>query len=194
MNRAAAASMPRAIFDVERIRQDFPILRERVHDKPLVYLDNAATAQKPQSAIDAMVRSLTVENANIHRGVHQLSERATKSFEDARGRVQRFINASSPNEIVFVRGATEAINLVAQTFGRTRIGEGDEVLVSTLEHHSNIVPWQMLGEQTGARLRVIPINDAARGSCRSSMSRIHWARSHQSNRSSTSHTRAAFRS
>ena len=160
MSRATAVSVPRPVFDVQRIRQDFPILREQVYGKPLVYLDNAATAQKPQSVIDAMVRSLTVENANIHRGVHLLSERATRSFEDARARVQRFINAPDAHQIVFVRGATEAINLVAQTYGRTHVGAGDEILISALEHHSNIVPWQMLCEQTGARLRVIPMNDA----------------------------------
>jgi cysteine desulfurase/selenocysteine lyase len=125
-----------------------------------VYLDNAATAQKPQSVIDTMVRSLAEENANIHRGVHALSERATRSFEDARAKVKRFINAADVREIVFVRGTTEAINLVAQTFGRTRLTSGDEVLISALEHHSNIVPWQLLAEQVGFRLRVIPMTDS----------------------------------
>jgi len=154
-----ALSTPPAVFDVRRVRQDFPILAETVHGKRLVYLDNAATAQKPQSVIDAMVRSLAEENANIHRGVHLLSERATKSFEDARAKVRRFINAADEHEIVFVRGTTEAINLVAQTYGRTRLRSGDEILISTLEHHSNIVPWQLLAEQIGARLRIIPITD-----------------------------------
>lgn len=160
MSGVTAVSRPRAVFDVRRIRQDFPILQERVHGKPLVYLDNAATAQKPQAVIDTMVRSLAEENANIHRGVHALSERATKSFEDARTKVKRFINAADAHEIVFVRGTTEAINLVAQTFGRTRLKAGDEVLISALEHHSNIVPWQMLADQVGIRLDVIPMTDA----------------------------------
>ena len=154
------AVSPRAIFDVRRIRQDFPILSETVHGKPLVYLDNAATAQKPQAVIDRIVRSLAEENANIHRGVHMLSERATKSFEDARTKVHRFINSADVREIVFVRGTTEAINLVAATFGRARIKTGDEILLSALEHHSNIVPWQLLAESVGARIRVIPMNDA----------------------------------
>jgi cysteine desulfurase/selenocysteine lyase len=160
MSGVTAVSRPRAVFDVRRIRQDFPILQERVHGKPLVYLDNAATAQKPQSVIDTMVRSLAEENANIHRGVHALSERATRSFEEARTKVKRFINAADAHEVVFVRGTTEAINLVAQTFGRTRLASGDEVLISALEHHSNIVPWQLLAEQTGIRLQVIPMTDA----------------------------------
>jgi cysteine desulfurase/selenocysteine lyase len=160
MSGVTAVSKPRAVFDVRRIRQDFPILQERVHGKPLVYLDNAATAQKPQAVIDTIVRSLAEENANIHRGVHALSERATKSFEEARVKVTRFINAADAHEIVFVRGTTEAINLVAQTFGRTHLSSGDEVLISALEHHSNIVPWQLLAEQVGLRLRVIPMTDA----------------------------------
>jgi cysteine desulfurase/selenocysteine lyase len=160
MSGLTAVSRPTAAFDVRRIRRDFPILQESVHGKPLVYLDNAATAQKPQSVIDTMVRSLAEENANIHRGVHALSERATRSFEDARAKVKRFVNASDVREIVFVRGTTEAINLVAQTFGRTRLTTGDEVLISALEHHSNIVPWQLLAEQVGFRLRVIPMTDS----------------------------------
>jgi cysteine desulfurase/selenocysteine lyase len=160
MSGLTAVSRPTAAFDVRRIRRDFPILQESVHGKPLVYLDNAATAQKPQSVIDTMVRSLAEENANIHRGVHALSERATRSFEDARAKVKRFINAADVREIVFVRGTTEAINLVAQTFGRTRLTSGDEVLISALEHHSNIVPWQLLAEQVGFRLRVIPMTDS----------------------------------
>ena len=146
-------------FDVQRIRRDFPILNQRVHGKPLVYLDNAATTQKPQSVIDSMVRSYAEDNANIHRGVHLLSERATRAYEDAREKVQRFLNAPSAREIIFVRGTTEAINLVAQTFGRSRVGPGDEVLITQMEHHSNIVPWQLLCEEKGAELRVLPITD-----------------------------------
>ena len=147
-------------FDVQRIRRDFPILTQRIHGKPLVYLDNAATTQKPQSVIDAMVRSYAVDNANIHRGVHLLSERATQAYEEARIKVQKFLNAANPREIIFVRGTTEAINLVAQTFGRANLGKGDEVLITEMEHHSNIVPWQMICEEKGARLSVLPITDA----------------------------------
>ena len=146
-------------FDVARIREDFPILAQRVHGKPLVYLDNAATAQKPQSVIDALSRYYATDNANIHRGLHQLSERATEAFEGARGKVQRFINAGDAREIVFVRGSTEGINLVAQSYGRKHVRAGDEILVTTMEHHSNIVPWQLLCEEKGAYLRVVPIND-----------------------------------
>ena len=160
MSTVTAVRTSGAVFDVRRIRQDFPILAETVHGKPLVYLDNAATAQKPQIVIDRMVRSLAEENANIHRGVHLLSERATKSFEDARAKVRKFINAADLGEIVFVRGTTEAINLVAASFGRTRMKAGDEIVISALEHHSNIVPWQLLAEQVGARIRVIPMTDA----------------------------------
>jgi cysteine desulfurase/selenocysteine lyase len=160
MSPITAVQTSGAVFDVRRIRQDFPILAETVHGKPLVYLDNAATAQKPQIVIDRMVRSLAEENANIHRGVHLLSERATKSFEDARAKVRKFINAADLGEVVFVRGTTEAINLVAASFGRTRIKAGDEIVISALEHHSNIVPWQLLAEQVGARIRVIPMTDA----------------------------------
>ncbi len=147
-------------FDVERLRQDFPILRERVHGKPLVYLDSAATSQKPQAVIDAMSRFFLQDNANVHRGVHYLSERATDAYEGARSRVQEFLNAKSVHEIVFVRGTTEAINLVAQTYGKTHVGPGDEVLITAMEHHSNIVPWQMLCEEKRARLCVAPITDA----------------------------------
>lgn len=146
-------------FDVFKIREDFPILRQKVHGKPLVYLDNAATAQKPQAVIDAISSYYTSSNANIHRGVHALSEIATESYEHARAKLQRFINAAEACEIVFVRGTTEGINLVAQTYGRANIGAGDEVVISALEHHSNIVPWQILCQQQGARLRVIPVND-----------------------------------
>ena len=146
-------------LDVELIRRDFPALHQTFDDKPLAYLDNAATTQKPTVAIEAVDRFYRRDNANIHRGVHRLSARATEAYEAARARVARFIGANAPEEIIFVRGATEAINLVAQTFGRTHLGAGGEVLISHLEHHANIVPWQMLCEQTGARLRVAPIND-----------------------------------
>jgi cysteine desulfurase/selenocysteine lyase len=147
-------------FDVQKVRRDFPILSQKIHGKPLVYLDNAATTQKPQAVIDAMVRSYAADNANIHRGVHLLSERATRAYENARIKVQKFLNAPDPREIIFVRGTTEAINLVAQTFGRASIGKGDEVLVTEMEHHSNIVPWQLICEEKGAQLKVIPITDA----------------------------------
>ena len=147
-------------FDVYKIRADFPILSRKVHGKPLVYLDNAATTQKPQPVIDAMIRYYTAENSNIHRGVHTLSEQATESYEASRATVQRFLNAAESKEIVFVRGATEGINLVAQTWGRTNIGQGDEIVISAMEHHSNIVPWQILCEQRGANLRVAPVNDS----------------------------------
>jgi cysteine desulfurase/selenocysteine lyase len=146
-------------FDVQQVRCDFPILSRRVHGKPLVYLDNAATTQKPQVVIDAMVRSYAEDNANIHRGVHLLSERATRAYEESRDKVRKFLNAASSREIIFVRGTTEAINLVAQTFGRANIGRGDEVLVTEMEHHSNIVPWQLLCEEKGAHLTVLPITD-----------------------------------
>ena len=147
------------LYDVEKIRRDFPILQQKIHGKPLVYLDNAATTQKPQSVIDALVNYYCEDNSNVHRGVHLLSERATAAYENSRSVVQHFINAAEPSEIIFVRGTTEAINLVAQTYGRRHVGPGDEVIISALEHHSNIVPWQMLCEEKGARLRVVPIND-----------------------------------
>ena len=149
-----------ATFDVARIREMFPLLNGTVGDKPLVYLDNAATTQKPQSVIDTLVRYYSAENANIHRGVYQLSQNATQAYEGARSKVAAFLNAAEPAEIIFTRNATEGINLVAQTFGRWQVGEGDEVVISTMEHHSNIVPWQMLCEAQGARLRVVPITDA----------------------------------
>ena len=145
-------------FDVEKIRRDFPILKERVHGKPLVYLDNGATSQKPQVVIDALNRYYMSENSNIHRGVHYLSERATSSYEGAREKIRQFLNAESDREIVFVRGTTEAINLVAQSYGRTFLKAGNEIVISAMEHHSNIVPWQILCGQIGARLRVVPIN------------------------------------
>ena len=146
-------------FSVERVREDFPILKRLIHGHPLVYLDSAATSQKPQSVIDAMTRYYEEDNANIHRGIHYLSERATADYEAARRRIGRFLNAPDPGETIFVRGTTEAINLVAQSYGRAFIREGDEIVISVMEHHSNIVPWQLLCEQTGAKLRVIPITD-----------------------------------
>jgi cysteine desulfurase / selenocysteine lyase len=147
-------------FDVQRIRADFPILNQQVHGCPLVYLDNAATAQKPQVVLDSINRYYTTQNANVHRGVHYLSQLATLEYEDARVKIQRFINAAESHEVIYTRGATEGINLVANSFGRKFVKEGDEIIISALEHHSNIVPWQLLCEQTGATLRVIPINDA----------------------------------
>lgn len=145
-------------FEVARIRDDFPILKQKIHGKPLVYLDNGATSQKPQAVIDALARYYREDNSNIHRGVHALSERATADYEAARSKVRAFINAESDKEIVFLRGTTEAINLVAQSYGRAFLKAGDEIVVSAMEHHSNIVPWQMVCAQVGARLRVIPIN------------------------------------
>jgi cysteine desulfurase/selenocysteine lyase len=145
-------------FDVARIREDFPILKEKVHGKPLVYFDNGATSQKPQAVIDAVAHYYRAENSNIHRGVHYLSEQATAAYEAARSKVRQFINARADNEIIFVRGTTEGINLVAQSYGRNFLKAGDEIIVTAMEHHSNIVPWQMLCEQVGAKLRVIPIN------------------------------------
>ena len=145
-------------FPVEKIRADFPILAEKIRNKPLVYLDNAATCQKPQAVIDSIVHLYSHDYANVHRGVHTLSVRSTDKFESARSKVKDFINAASEKEIIFVKGATEAINLVAQTFGKANIKAGDEILITAMEHHSNIVPWQMLCEQTGAILKVAPIN------------------------------------
>ncbi len=145
-------------FDVARVRQDFPILSQKIHGKPLVYFDNGATSQKPQCVIDAIDHYYRAENSNIHRGVHHLSEQATAAYEAARGKLRGFINAGSDRQIIFVRGTTEAINLVAQSYGRSFLKAGDEIVVSAMEHHSNIVPWQMLCEQVGAKLRVIPIN------------------------------------
>ena len=145
-------------FPVEKIRADFPILAEKIRNKPLVYFDNAATCQKPQAVIDSIVHLYSHDYANIHRGVHTLSMRSTDLFEGARTKVKDFINAASEKEIIFVRGATEAINLVAQTYGKANIKPGDEIIISAMEHHSNIVPWQMLCEQTGAVLKVAPMN------------------------------------
>ena len=162
---SAAAAVPirgkaaNRSFDVERIRKGFPILQTKVHGHPLVYLDNAATSQKPRAVIDALVRYYEGENANIHRGVHYLSQIATEEFEKARETVRAFVNAARASEIIFTRGTTEALNLVAQTYGKTNVGAGDEVLITAMEHHSNIVPWQMLCAEKGAKLRVAPMND-----------------------------------
>ena len=147
-------------LDVERLRRDFPILAQRVRGKPLVYLDNAATSQKPRAVIEAVTRFYAAENANIHRGVHYLSEQATAAYDGVREQVARFINAAAPREIVFTRGTTEGINLVAQSWGRSHLRPGDEILITGLEHHSNIVPWQLVAAQTGAVVRAIPITDA----------------------------------
>jgi cysteine desulfurase/selenocysteine lyase len=147
-------------LDATSIRQDFPILRRQVHGRPLVYLDNASTTHKPQVVIDRLTRFYAEENANVHRGLHRLSELATDAYEAARAAVARFLNAPESREIVFVRGTTEAINLVADSFGRSRVGAGDAVVISAMEHHSNLVPWQRLCEEKGARLRIIPVSDA----------------------------------
>ena len=146
------------VYDVEAVRRDFPILSRRVHDRPLVYLDNAATTQKPRMVLDAMTRAYEHSYANVHRGVHLLSVEATDAYEHAREAARRFLNARDSKEIIFVRGATEGINLVAQSFGGRFVRAGDEVVITALEHHSNIVPWQILCEEKGARLRVVPID------------------------------------
>jgi cysteine desulfurase/selenocysteine lyase len=158
--RALETAAAPATWDVLAVRHEFPILRESVHGKPLVYLDSAASAQKPQAVIDAEREVYEHYYANIHRGVHRLSMLATDAYEKARDRVRRFLNAAETREIVFVRGTTEAINLVAQSYGRRHAGAGDEILITGLEHHSNIVPWQLLCEEKGARLRVAPIDEA----------------------------------
>ncbi len=155
----AIKSQASAGYDVARLREDFPILKELIHDKPLVYLDNAATSQKPWPVINAERDYYTHLNANIHRGVHDLSQRATDAFEGGRSKARQFINARKNEEVIFVRGTTEAINLVAMCYGRTKLNAGDEIIVSEMEHHSNIVPWQMACEVTGAVLRVAPISD-----------------------------------
>jgi cysteine desulfurase/selenocysteine lyase len=147
-------------FGIEKIRQDFPVLQQKVHGKPLVYFDNAATTQKPQVVIDTIARYYLSENSNVHRGVHFLSDVATQAYEAGRTRVRQFLNAAHDREIIFTRGTTEGINLVAASYGRSRIKAGDEVIISAMEHHSNIVPWQMVCEEKGAILRVIPISDA----------------------------------
>ena len=146
-------------FNLERVRADFPILGRRIRGKPLVYLDNAATSQKPQSVIDAVTRFYSAENANIHRGVHYLSERATTAYDVVREEIARFINAPSSRQVIFTKGTTEGINLVAQSYGRPQLKPGDDIVITTMEHHSNIVPWQLLCEQTGAVLKAAPIND-----------------------------------
>ncbi|HEU5415779.1 MAG TPA: cysteine desulfurase [Candidatus Angelobacter sp.] len=162
---STVAKTPREIqsasssYDVQKIRQDFPILHQKVHGKPLVYLDNAATTQKPLAVIEALENYYRQDNSNIHRGVHALSERATEGYEKVRVAAQKFINAADSREIIFLRGTTEAVNMVAQTYGRKNVNAGDEVLITAMEHHSNIVPWQMLCEEKHARLRVAPINE-----------------------------------
>ncbi len=148
-----------ATFEVEKIREDFPVLGQRVRGKPLIYLDNAATSQKPSAVIEAVARYYSAENANVHRGVHFLSEQATQAYEDVRSQVQSFLHAAETREIVFVRGTTEGINLVAQSYGKACVEKGDEIIISAMEHHSNIVPWQILCEDKGAILRVVPITD-----------------------------------
>lgn len=160
MNAPILKSVAGSILDVERIRADFPILKLQVENKPLVYLDNAASSQMPQQVIDRIVRYQTTQHANIHRAVHYLSETATHEYEIARRTLQKFINAKEDREIIFTSGTTEAINLVMHGYGRKFIKAGDEIILTTLEHHSNIVPWQMLCEETGAKIRVVPINDA----------------------------------
>ena len=157
MYRNVAEIVP---FDVSKIRKDFPILSEKVYGKPLVFLDNAASSQKPKLVIDTLVDYYSHYNANIHRGVYALSQKASEAFDNVRVKLQKFINAESEREIVFVRGTTEGINLVAATFGRANVKAGDEILITAMEHHSNIVPWQLLCEEKGATLRVIPVNDA----------------------------------
>ncbi|MDW7534758.1 MAG: cysteine desulfurase [Candidatus Nitrotoga sp.] len=160
VTRTAQKSKNSPAFEVERIRADFPILSLRVNDKPLVYLDNAASSQMPQPVIDRLTRYQTTQHANINRAVHYLSEVATSEFEEARRKLQAFINASDEREIIFTSGTTDAINLVMHGYGRKMIGPGDEIILTTLEHHSNIVPWQMLAEEKGAKIRIVPINDA----------------------------------
>jgi cysteine desulfurase/selenocysteine lyase len=148
------------MFDVERVRAEFPILDQEVNGRPLVYLDNGATSQKPRRVIDAICRYYESDNANVHRGLHALSERATSAYEGARDTAKTFLNAADRREIVFVRGATEGLNLIAQSYARPRLGPSDEIVITTMEHHSNIVPWQIVCRQTGARLRVAPIHDS----------------------------------
>jgi len=154
-----AVAVSKIKYDVNRIREDFPILKKKVHDKNLVYLDNAATTQKPTYVIDRVNKYYTTMNANIHRGVHALSQEATEAFEGARIQIKQFINSIGKNQIIFTRGTTESINLVASSYGRVNIKEGDEIIISHMEHHSNIVPWQMLCNEKNAKLRIIPIND-----------------------------------
>lgn len=155
----AAVQSSTSVYDVNRIREDFPILKQIVHGKPLVYLDNAATTQKPLQVLKELEKYYYTMNANIHRGVHALSQEATEAYESARIKIKKFINALGKNEIIFTRGTTESINLVAQSYGRKNFNEGDEVIISHMEHHSNIVPWQLICEERKAKLRVIPIDD-----------------------------------
>ena len=150
---------PGPCFDVQAVRSEFPILEQEVRGKPLVYLDNAATTQKPRAVIDALTNYYTTTNANVHRGVHMLSQKATDAFESGREAVRSYLNARDDREVIFTRGTTEAINLVAHGVGRKRLEPGDEIIISAMEHHSNIVPWQMVCEETGAKLRVIPMTD-----------------------------------
>ncbi len=164
MRTTTADVLPRTtrrppVFDVRKIREDFPIFREKIHGKPLVYLDNAATTHKPQAVLDTLRRFYETSNSNVHRGIHLLSQRATQDYENARVKVQGFLNAAEAREIIFVRGTTEGINLVAQSYGRKHVQAGDEIIISHMEHHSNIVPWQILCEEKRAVLRVVPIND-----------------------------------
>ena len=159
MSSAEAASAVESVFEVQRIRRDFPILTRSIRDQNLVYLDNAATTQKPQPVLDALSSYYATGNANIHRGVYLLSEEATAAYDLARGKVQGLLNARAAHEIIFTRNSTESINLVAQSYGRQNLGPGDEILITHMEHHSNIVPWQLLCEQVGARLCVAPIDD-----------------------------------
>jgi len=148
-----------SVFDVENVRRDFPALHQRINGRPLVWLDNAATTHKPQSVIDATSRFYGRDNSNIHRAAHTLAARSTELFEAGREKVRQFLGASDAKEIIFVRGTTEAINLVAQSYGRQNVGAGDEIIVSEMEHHANIVPWQLLAQQVGAVIRVAPMND-----------------------------------
>lgn len=159
MKTSAALNIEESVFDVEAIRKNFPILSQTAYGKPLIYFDNAATSQKPQVVIDALTKYYSEYNANIHRGVHFLSQKASQAFDDVRVKVQQLINAKSEREIIFTRGTTESINLVAATWGRKNISDGDEIIISAMEHHSNIVPWQMLCEEKNAILKVIPMND-----------------------------------
>ena len=158
----SAHAMPMAnsmVYDVLRYRNEFPILSEQVHGKPLIFLDNAASAQKPQQVIDAVRYVYEHEYANVHRGVHYMSEKATEAYEGARGKVQRFINAEHEHEVIFTRNATEAVNMVAGTFGRKFLEPGDEIVISVMEHHANIVPWQMLRDEKGLVLKAAPVSD-----------------------------------
>jgi len=159
MNTTSVTDAGATALDIEAIRAEFPVLDQQVRGRQLVYLDNAATTQKPRQVVEEIARYYYEDNANVHRGVHTLSQRATKSFDAVRRKVREFVNAADEREIIFVRGATEAINLVAQSYGRSFIGAGDEIVISEMEHHSDIVPWQMVCEQTGATLRTIPFND-----------------------------------